>query len=135
MLSLKLKQQPRLLQKGKPVSTVYITQNPMKRNVNHDMVHMYDLTPAREYGELEVLLPSGPVLITPHESVSHLRRKLANFTDSDYLLCLGDPVAIAAASAIVSDVNDGVIPLLVWDRHLRKYLSIKVDIHRRLETA
>jgi hypothetical protein len=95
---------------------VYITQNPMRRDDRGELVHMYDLTPARTYGELEVLMPSGPVLITPDPQMRTLRRKLANFTHGDHLLCLGDPVVIAAASAIVANMNGGIIPLLVWDR-------------------
>jgi hypothetical protein len=100
----------------------------MRRNVHNELVHMYDLTPAREYGNLEVLLPSGPVNIEPGQMIKTLNAKLAAFGPSDFLLCLGDPVAIAAASAIVARRNDGRIPLLVWDRHVRRYLSILVDL-------
>lgn len=112
------------------MNRVYITQNPMRRNGHGELTHMYDLTPAREFGNLEVLLPSGPVLISPESAILTLREKLGGFTGSDHLLCLGDPVAIAAASAIVASINCGVIPLLVWDRKILKYLSIKVDTHR-----
>lgn len=116
-------------QKGPTVTNrVYITQNPMRRNVHQELVHMYDLTAAREYGNLEVLLPSGPVNIEPGPMVRTLNLKLAAFGPSDHLLCLGDPVAIAAASAIVSRRNDGRIPLLVWDRQIKRYLSILVDL-------
>lgn len=118
------------------MNTVYIVQNPMRRDpVTGDMRAMHDLTPAREYGDLQVLLPSGPVLLSTANAVTTLRQKLMRFTDADHLLCLGDPVAIAAASAMVADVNNGVVPLLVWDRKTAKYLSIKVDIHRRLANA
>lgn len=109
------------------MARVFITQNPMRRNVHKELVHKYDLTPAREFGNLEVLLPSGPVLISPESAVSKLREKLSSFTKDDWLLCLGDPVAIAAASAIVAEVNDGVIPVLVWDRQVRQYLAVVVD--------
>ena len=111
--------------------TVYITQNPMRRNGQGDLVHTHDLTPARKYGDLEVLLPSGPVKIEPGPTVAKLRRKLARFTEGDWLLCLGDPVVIAAASAIIANMNDGIVPLLVWDRHLKEYLSIRVDTFGR----
>lgn len=106
---------------------VYITQSPMRRNVNKQLVHKFDLAPAREFGHLEILLPSGPVLISNTVAVAQLWERLQNFTAEDHLLCLGDPVAIAAAAAIVAQVNDGCIPLLVYDRHIEKYLAIKVD--------
>lgn len=109
------------------MSRVFITQNPMRRNAHQQLVHKYDLTPAREYGNLVVLLSAGPVLIDPEYAVKKLREQLNDFRHDDWLLCLGDPVAIAAASAIVAEVNDGVIPVLVWDRQVTKYLAIKVD--------
>ena len=111
---------------------VYVTQNPMRRDpTSGDLVHSFDLTSAR-YGEIHVLLPSGPPLLTTGPTLEQLRRKLATFTDKDHLLCLGDPVVIAMASAMVAELNDGVVPLLVWDRRVRAHNSVTVDIHRRL---
>lgn len=116
------------------MNRVFVVQNPMRRDqASGDLVHSYDLTPARQYGEIEVLLPSGPVLLSTDNATRTLRAKLRDFTEGDHLLCLGDPVAIAAASAMVSDINGGVIPLLVWDRRQRQYMAIRVDIHRRAE--
>ena len=114
------------------MNRVYVVQSPMRRNVNNELIHMFDLTPAREYGNIEILLPSGPTLLCNVSATHALREKLGGFSKSDHLLCLGDPVAIAAASAIVASINDGIIPLLVWDRQRRKYLSIRVDIHQRM---
>jgi hypothetical protein len=108
---------------------VFITQNPMRRNVYNELVYKYDLTAAREFGTLDVLLPSGPVLISPQLSVAQMRAKLRDFKPNDWLLCLGDPVVIAAASAIIAEVNGGIVPVLVWDRQVKKYLSIVIDIH------
>lgn len=101
----------------------------MRRNVHDDLVLKYDLTAAREYGELQILLPSGPVMVDNIHAVTHLRDKLQDFNALDKLLCLGDPVIMAACAAIVADVNDGVIPLLVWDRQIKKYMAITVDIN------
>ena len=111
---------------------VFITQSPMRRNLNGELVHMYDLTPARVYGNLEILLPAGPVVIDTESASKTLRQRLGGFTPDDHLLCLGDPVIIAAASAMVADINGGIIPLLVWDRQQRLYLSVRIDIHQRL---
>lgn len=114
------------------MNRVYVVQSPMRRNVNNELVHMFDITAAREYGNIEILLPSGPTLLDSDSSTRALREKLGGFTRSDHLLCLGDPVAIAAASAIVASINGGIIPLLVWDRQTRRYLSIRVDTHQRI---
>ena len=105
--------------------TVYVTQNPMRRNTEQRLVHMFDLAPARHYGALEVLLPAGRMV---DQGLAHvattLRERLADFTDDDYLLCLGDPVAIAMASAVVAQVNAGRVPLLVWDKLERRYTEV-----------
>jgi hypothetical protein len=114
---------------------VFVTQNPMRRNVYNELVYKYDLTAAREFGNLDVLLPSGPVQIEPHRSILQMRAKLRDFKSNDWLLCLGDPVVIAAASAIVAEVNGGVVPVLVWDRQVKKYLSIIIDIHPTVAEA
>lgn len=117
-------------------NTVFVTQNPMRRDpTSGDLVHAFDLTPARQYGDIRVLLPSGPTLITTGTAVAQLREKLAGFTDDDHLLCLGDPVVIAIASALAAEVNDGVVPLLVWDRKIKAYNSVVVDINRRLKAT
>lgn len=100
-----------------------------KDNRSGQLVFMYDLTPAHRHGKLEVLLPSGHPLIDGADVGARLRPKLVGFQPGDSLLCLGSPVAIAAASAIVAEVNDGKIPLLVWDRQLTDYLRIEVDTY------
>lgn len=116
------------------MNRVYIVQNPMRRDqVTGELVHMHDLTPARRYGDLEVLLPSGPVLLSTENAIHSLRQKLQTFDDTDHLLCLGDPVAIAACASVVSHINNGVVPLLVWDRRVREYISIRIDLFKRLE--
>lgn len=130
------------------MSRVFITQNPMRRDdrpvVQIDgrpvtnptygqLIHSFDLTPAREYGDLHILLPHGPVMLSTDNAVRTLYSKLQGFTDHDHLLCLGDPVAISAASAMVSKVNNGIIPLLVYDRKVRKYLAIRINIHGRTD--
>ena len=72
--------------------TVYVVQEP--RGIN--------LTPAEQYGELKVLLPPGNVAYSTGPTVSRLKRGLATYADSDYLLMVGDPSAIAVAGAVVS---------------------------------
>ena len=114
---------------------VYVTQNPMRRGEDGELVHTFDLTPARQYGEIVVLLPSGPALVNTGHTTRMLQEKMSGFTDKDFLLCLGDPVAIAAASAVVSEINDGVVPLLVWDRRTRAYNPVTVDVHNRLAST
>ena len=111
--------------------TVFVVQNQMRRNATTgDLEPLFDLTPAREYGQLEFLLTSGPVPLEASAIAKTLCRKLQGFDpEVDYLLAVGNPVAIAAASAVVSDETAGVIPMLVWDRHTRRYNAVRININ------
>jgi hypothetical protein len=109
---------------------VYITNEP-HRVENGVTRSLFDLTPAAEYGELVVLLPAGASLISTVPMVRSMRDKLANFSDDDYLLPVGDPASIMAAGAIAAEINSGRVKLLRWDKHLRRYIPIQIDVHGR----
>tara|TARA_A100001388_G_scaffold153409_2_gene114055 strand:+ start:3302 stop:3622 length:321 start_codon:yes stop_codon:yes gene_type:complete len=100
-------------------SKVYVVQESQGRN----------LLPAQEYGDINVLLPPGNVAFSSSPTVRRLRNGLKDFTDSDYLLLMGDPAAIAMAGAIATEQNRGRMQLLKWDRQEHRYFVIKVDIH------
>ena len=87
--------------------TVYVIQEVKGRNI----------LSAKDFGDLELLLPEGSqVVLSSQPTINKLRRKLKNFCDDDYLLLMGDPVAMGIACAIASDVNRGRIQCLKWDR-------------------
>jgi hypothetical protein len=46
---------------------------------------------------------------------------------------MGDPVAIAIASIVASDVNNGVVNILKWDRENRAYYNVMLDYFGRKE--
>ena len=103
--------------------TVYVTQEPQARGGRPTM----DLSPAQEYGEMVFLLPPGPVALSPAPMVRDLRRALAGFTSEDYLLALGDPVAIGIATSVASDMSGGLVRMLRWDRRDHRYVEIKTN--------
>lgn len=87
----------------------------------------FDLTPAMEYGQIEVLLAHSQSLLAPVPTVRKLREKLRNFSDDDYLLPVGDPVLMSTVAMIAGNMNNGRVKFLKWDRIQRKYLVIQVD--------
>lgn len=101
---------------------VYVVQEVQGKNI----------LSASEFGKLEVLLSSSQIALLPGPSIFKLRQKLKHYSDEDYLLLIGDPVAIALAAEIASSFNNGKVNFLKWDRQERKYLPIKTDINRRL---
>ena len=110
------------------MSKVYVTHEPFERAENGGMKSKFDLTPAAQYGEIDVLIPAGASLISSVPTVRILREKLRSFSDDDYLLPVGDPSIMMAAGAIAAENNGGRIKVLRWDRHQRCYIPIQIDI-------
>jgi hypothetical protein len=99
--------------------TVYITQEVKGR----------DFRDAMSFGELEVLVPAlEQATLSTQPVVRRMLRKLVKFTDEDFLLLSGDPVAIATAAALAAYNNMGRFKVLKWDRLSNRYLPLQVDI-------
>jgi hypothetical protein len=90
---------------------------------------------ARQYGELCLLLPEGDVVLSPGPTTRKLQRALKDFGDQDYLLLMGDPVAIGLACAVASDINQGRFKLLKWDRQQHVYYPVDVNLNRKAITT
>jgi hypothetical protein len=99
--------------------TVYITQEVRGR----------DFSDALSFGDIEVLVPAiEQATLSTQPVVRRMLRSLFKFTDEDYLLLAGDPVAIATAAALAAYHNRGRFKVLKWDRLSEKYLPLQVDI-------
>jgi hypothetical protein len=99
------------------------------------MVPMFDFRKAAEYGDLEVCLPNGRVSLSPGPTVDALTDKFRNFCDDDFILPSGDPSAIAIAGAIAAAANNGRFMMLKWDKSVKQYIKVAVDLyhHKRKE--
>jgi hypothetical protein len=64
-----------------------------------------------------------------------MRRLLSKFTDEDYLLLSGDPVAIAIAGALAADHNQGRMKTLKWDNYEKRYYPLQIDLYHKPEVA
>lgn len=99
--------------------TVYVVQEVSGR----------DIVGAMKYGELQALLPPGnQVVLSSQPVVRSLIRSLKNFSDDDYLLCMGDPTAIGIATAVAARYNRGRIKFLKWDKREHTYYPVQVDV-------
>ncbi len=90
-----------------------------------------NISPASQFGEIKSLLGQG--FQFGHDSgdvVSELSEKLKGFNDLDYLLLMGDPVAIGLAVAVASDHNKGRVQLLKWDRQEKIYLPFTFKLKK-----
>ena len=87
---------------------------------------------AAEYGKFKFLLPElSQIIFSPGPLIFRLRKELANYKKTDYLLLTGDPAIIGVACSIVSDITNGKYNLLKWDKQERKYYAIEIDLYEK----
>ena len=87
---------------------------------------------AAEYGTFKFLLPElSQIIFSPGPLIFKLRKELANYKKTDYLLLTGDPAIIGVACSIVSDITNGKYNLLKWDKQERKYYTIAIDLYEK----
>ncbi len=109
------------------MATVYIVQQPRRRNrETGEFEPLFDMTPARAYGEIEVLLPSTTHHLVGQVLCKELRNRLRNFGEDDFLLGAGDPMAIGAATMIAAEMNRGRVKFLRWDRRTAQYITFQL---------
>jgi hypothetical protein len=110
--------------------TVYCVTEPVKME-NGTPIPLFDLTPATQFGEIQVLLKQSQSFIDPAPLVDPLFEKLHLFGNDDYILPTGDPTMIALVAAICSYVNGGRFKILKWDKRARLYYGVQIDIGDR----
>ena len=89
---------------------------------------------ASKYGKFKFLLSEfSQIIFSPGPLIYKLRQGLKNFKESDYLLLTGDPAIILVAGVIASDITNGKVNLLKWDKQERKYYPISINIHEKGE--
>lgn len=108
-------------------SRVYVTQIPARLE-GGNWVPIMDISPAGEFGELKIMLPSGMNFHAAAPAVQQLREQLREFRgDKDYLLPLGDPLIMAAAAALIAR-REPMFRMLKWDRYTRLYHAYEVKV-------
>ena len=92
----------------------------------------FNIMGALKYGKLKVLLKENTqIVLSPGPIVFELRRLLKNYTSQDYLLLSGDPAVILLAGMIASDINNGKVNVLIWDRQEKVYYPLEINLHER----
>lgn len=90
-----------------------------------------NLLPAKEFGTLRVMLTYSDTVLGYEHVLKKLQKEMAGITSKDYLLCIGDPVAIGLAVHVAFMFTNGNISILKWDRV--KYEYRKVEIRTNYE--
>ena len=108
---------------------VYVIQEIPGTKEGHPKINILG---ASEYGTFKFLLPElSQIIFSPGPLIFKLRKALANYKTTDYLLLTGDPAIIGVACSIVSDITNGKYNLLKWDKQERKYYSIAINLYEK----
>ena len=92
----------------------------------------FNIMGASKYGKLKVLLREDTqIILSPGPVIFELRRLLKDYSSNDYLLLSGDPSVIGLACAIASDINNGKVNVLKWDRQEKVYYPLEINLHER----
>jgi hypothetical protein len=103
---------------------VFVTQEP--RTIRGRAI---DLTPAMEHGDVVFLLSKTVNVLDAAFAVRQIAANLREFNRDDFILPLGDPVAIAIAASLAAKLSGGEYTILKWDRQEEKYYPIHVNIN------
>lgn len=109
----------------KKTPRVFVVQQPAYYDRDKGgFVPKYDLSPASEHGTITFMLGPGNIFRDRlAQAVTQMTHVLHDFGEDDFLLAVGDPVAIAAAVLIAGKRNGGRIKILKWDRIANSYES------------
>lgn len=84
---------------------------------------------AMKYGEIKVLFDQHEQIgFSAGYVTKKLKVLLSNFNDNDYLLQIGDPILLSIAAMVASDVNNGRVKMLKWDRQEHVYYPVQAEL-------
>lgn len=91
-----------------------------------------NMTSALEYGTCETLLGlrEEATMLNVPSIVEKIRYGLRYFRKQDYILLAGNPVSIAVAAALASEMTGGQFNVLKWDGQEGRYWPAIVNIHQ-----
>jgi hypothetical protein len=112
---------------------VYVAQEPARHDrATGRWIPTLDLSNTHPFGELTFLFQASEIhaALLTQPTTQRMRRELRNFSDSDYLLLVGDSVLGSMAVAIALEANRGKAKILRWNRDNRNYDVVQLNLHR-----
>lgn len=104
---------------------VFICQNSHKWDeTKRAFVPKFDFSAAAQYGSLVELLNPTHAPFNPRPALELLDEKLKHYREGDFLLLIGNPVFIGAATAIAASYNEGKVSVLQWSGTHQRYVPV-----------
>lgn len=108
---------------------VYAPQVPSKYDpATRLWVPSINLEPAKEFGDLVVMLPPNANRLHINPLVVALREQMKDYGPEDHIVAVGDPSLIAAAACLATKKTGGLLRILKWDRLSSSYISVEAQL-------
>lgn len=108
------------------MSRVFVVQNQHHfDNRTSQLVPKFNFETAYAYGDLKFLLSPTAAPFQLDGIIQQLHENLADFSEDDYLLLVGNPVLIGITVAIAADSTGGNVKMLQWNGKEQRYLPIE----------
>lgn len=108
---------------------VFVAQVPHKLDRESGELRPLDLSAAREWGDLRVILTPGANPFTSASAiVDDLHAALKDMTDEDYLILVGNPAIMGWMAAIASQYTEGRLRVLQWHGRQHRYNLIETTV-------
>jgi len=116
----------------KTIPKIYVTMETERRNSNGAYVKVHDLEPARSFGELvtPAILPRNVYDESNEWLIQQAKKSLDKLTANDYILLIGDPVAVGIVIAVARERQDK-IKVLRWNRKTSEYNESILDFKNK----
>lgn len=108
---------------------VYLPQLPSRFDGRMNAwVPTVDVTPATRFGEIVVVTEPQAYRMAVAQLVPAIKHQMRDFTQSDYLIALGDPSIMVTCALVAATRTGGRVKLLKWDRRLTDYIESEIVV-------
>ena len=88
-----------------------------------------DISDCERFGTPYIMFENPrQVQVNSSRFVFSVEKKLKDFTSSDYLLLMGDPVLIGIVCAVAGKITNNNFKVLKWDRESAIYIAIRIEL-------
>ena len=108
---------------------VFVPQQPSRYDTGTQLwVPTINLEPASKHGEIIVLLPPEANRLHTAPLVEVLKERMTGYTQEDFIVAVGDPTLMVAATCIAARMTRGLVRMLKWDRRTGDYVAVEIRV-------
>jgi hypothetical protein len=110
--------------------TVFAVQMQMRYDTDkRELVpRFHSIERAEKWGKIKFVLTPSANPFALEEALGEMHSSLSGFSDSDYLLLIGNPVLIGMATTVAAHYNSGRVKFLQWSGRHGQYSEIVTEI-------